>query len=183
MIWRRRRLTGGCRRRAGPTDLPISTAVLWPALPSTSDGPKLCRVGGQDTYRGGLGTFLVTAGRFGRDHAALPGLLGLNCLRSPRRARPTSISASSTNGLCTSFRTARRVRVRRSSFRAMGKLRDHAPAPLGAAFEGAGVARGLCRSTPGNPPCRVEIWVSVPSQCEGGQRGRCHTRSTPWPRT
>ena len=34
-----------------------------------------------------------------------------------------------------------------------------------------------------NPAGRVESWASAPSQCERGQRGRCHTRSTPWPRT
>ena len=51
--------------------------------------PKVPHGEGHGMDRAELGTFLFTAERFDRDHAALAVLLGLNGLRVSRRAEPT----------------------------------------------------------------------------------------------
>src|SRR3954447_189251 len=51
---------------------------------------------GHGMDRGELGTFLFTAERFDRAHAALAVLLGLNACGCPKRVQPTSRTSAST---------------------------------------------------------------------------------------
>ncbi len=75
------RLTDDCRRCAASTASPISTGEFRPTRLSTCDAQSVYPSEGRGMDRGELGTFLFTAERFDRDHAALAVLLGLNGLR------------------------------------------------------------------------------------------------------
>ena len=79
--WLRRPSTDDCRRSAASTDSPTSTAG-WRLNPAQYvRRPKVRPSEGRGLDRQELGTFLFTAERFDRDHAALAVLLGLNGLR------------------------------------------------------------------------------------------------------
>ncbi len=83
--------------------------------------PKVYPSEGRGMDRGELGTFLFTAERFDRDHAALAVLLGLNGLRVARRAERTSRTSALTadtepfasSGRATSRPSSRSCRARR----------------------------------------------------------------------